>query len=167
MRFRLGKYACMADLSKCFFQIAMPVHQQDLFRLVWYANNDIDEGVTQVFCFTRHVWGINSSPFVALYAIEYLVSKNPTDASPATLSAIESNRYMDDLLLSLDSLSDLQMISREAVALFENRRFKLRKWLASELSKSILNDIPQEDLCSNIHEIDIGSGPGLGVGCGK
>ena len=81
MRFCLGKYACMADLSKCFFQIAMPVHQQDLFRLVWYSNNDIDEGVTQVFRFTRHVWGINSSPFVALYAIEYLVSENPTDAS--------------------------------------------------------------------------------------
>ena len=159
MRFRLGKYACMADLSKCFFQIAMPVHQQDLFRLVWYANNDIDEGVTQVFHFTRHVWGINSSPFVALYAIEYLVSENPADASPTTLSAIESNRYMDDLLLSSDSLSDLQMISIEAVALFESMRFKLRKWLASGLSKSILNDIPQEDLCSNIREIDIGSGP--------
>ena len=159
MRFRLGKYACMADLSKCFFQIVMPVLQQDLFRLVWYANNDIDEGVTQVFRFTRHVWGINSSPFVALYAIEYLVSENPTDASPTTLSAIESNRYMDDLLSSSDSLSDLQMISREAVALFESRGFKLRKWLASGLSKSILNDIPQEDLCSSIREIDIGSGP--------
>ena len=33
-RFRLGKYACMADLSKCFFQISMPTEQQDLFRLV-------------------------------------------------------------------------------------------------------------------------------------
>ena len=41
-RFRLGKYACMADLSKCFFQIAMPKEQQDLFRLVWYDKNDID-----------------------------------------------------------------------------------------------------------------------------
>ena len=28
-RFRLGKFACMADLNKCFFQIAMPEEQRD------------------------------------------------------------------------------------------------------------------------------------------
>ena len=30
-RFRLGKFACMADLSKCFFQVAVPETQRDLF----------------------------------------------------------------------------------------------------------------------------------------
>ena len=63
-RFRLGKYACMADLSKCFFQISMPREQQDLFRLMWYDKNDIDNGHLQVFRFCRHVWGINSTPYV-------------------------------------------------------------------------------------------------------
>jgi len=27
--FRMGKYACMADLNKCFFQVAMPAEQRD------------------------------------------------------------------------------------------------------------------------------------------
>ena len=35
-RFRLGKFACMADLSKCFFQISIPEDQRDLFRLAWF-----------------------------------------------------------------------------------------------------------------------------------
>ena len=69
IRFRLGKYACVADLSRCFFQVKVPRSQQDLFRIVWFNNNDIVKGETKVFRFTRHVWGINSSPYIALLAI--------------------------------------------------------------------------------------------------
>ena len=125
-RFRLGKYACMADLSKCFFQIAMPSAQQDLFRLVWYDKNDIDNGYLQVFRFCRHVWGITSSPYLALFAIEKLINENPTGADQMTLTAIETKRYMDDLLLSYDSLSDLELVSRQPIALFKSRGFQLR-----------------------------------------
>ena len=81
IRFRLGKFACMADLSKCFFQVAMPENQQKLFRLIWFADNVIEKAAVKNFKFTRHVWGINSSPFVALFAIETLINENPTNAS--------------------------------------------------------------------------------------
>ena len=30
-RFRLGQYALMADVTKCFFQTGLPVEQRDLF----------------------------------------------------------------------------------------------------------------------------------------
>ena len=58
IRFRLGVYACHADLSKCFFQVSMPEHQRNMFRLIWFKNNDLEKGNLQVFRFTRHVWGI-------------------------------------------------------------------------------------------------------------
>ena len=35
--FRLGKFACMADLSKCFFQVAVPEAQRDCFELFGLA----------------------------------------------------------------------------------------------------------------------------------
>ena len=35
--FRFKKYACMADLSKCFFQISLLKDQLDLFCLIWYV----------------------------------------------------------------------------------------------------------------------------------
>ena len=41
LRFRLGRLACMADLSKCFYQVSIPRKQRDLFRLIWYRNNDL------------------------------------------------------------------------------------------------------------------------------
>ena len=43
--------------------------------------------------------------------------------------------------------------------LFDSRGFKLRKWLANSVSKSILTDIPQCDLGSNIRKVDLGSHP--------
>ena len=69
MRFRMGKYACVADVSKCFFQIKLPRDQQDWFHIIWFKDNNMDSGEIQIFRFTRHVWGINSSPYVALMAL--------------------------------------------------------------------------------------------------
>ena len=125
-RFRLGKFAAMADLSKCFFQVAMPEKQRDLFRIIWFKNNDLDGGEPQVFRFSRHVWGMNSSPYVALLAIKHLITENPTNASDRTLNAIDKNRYMDDILFTSDSLLDLETMSRESTELFKSRGFKLR-----------------------------------------
>ena len=62
---------------------------------------------------------------------------------------------MDDLLLSYDPLSDLELVSRQSIALFKSRGFQLRKWVANGLSKSVLINIPQQDLGSNIQEIDL------------
>jgi len=35
-RFRLGRLACVADLSECFFQVIIPESQRDLFKILWY-----------------------------------------------------------------------------------------------------------------------------------
>ena len=83
-RFRLGKYAFIADLSKCFFQVSIPRAQRDLFRIVWFKGNDVDSGEIQTYCFTRHVWGVNFSPCVALTAIKNVVSESFTCASNIT-----------------------------------------------------------------------------------
>ena len=55
IRFRLGRYACVADVSKCFFQEGIPSDQQNLFRIVWFNNNALDKGEPLIFKFTRHV----------------------------------------------------------------------------------------------------------------
>ena len=69
----------------------------------WFKDNNINDGIVQIYRFTRHVWGINSSPFVALMAIKRLVEENPTNAGHLTLEAVKNNRYMDDILLACTS----------------------------------------------------------------
>ena len=78
----------MADLSKCFLQVSVPENQRDLLRLVWFRNNEIDEREIQIVKFTRQVWGVNSNPYIALFAIEKLVAENPTNATNLTLSVV-------------------------------------------------------------------------------
>ena len=97
IRFRLGKYAFVTDISRCFFQVGVPRAQQDLLRIVWFKDNDISKGEVMAYRFTRHVWGLNSSPYIALLAIRRLVEENPTRASQFTLNAAANHRYMDDL----------------------------------------------------------------------
>ena len=41
---------------------------------------EVRTGDVQVYRFTRLIWGINSSPFVALFCIKRLVEKNPINA---------------------------------------------------------------------------------------
>ena len=134
-RFRLGKFASMAVVSKCFFQVLIPESQRDLFRLIWFNNNNLVNGFTQIYRFTRHVWGVNSSPYIALLAIKRLVFENVTNASQSTLSAILQCRYKDDLLLSSDSLVELETIARESRLLLESRGFTLRKWVSNNAAK--------------------------------
>ena len=158
-RFRLGKYAFVADLSKSFFQVTLPKAQQDLFRLVWFKNHDIDRMENQIFRFTRHVWGINSSPYVALLAIKQVVAANPTNCGQFASNIIEDNRCMDDLLCAWDSLNDLETVTVQSIALFRSRGFKLRKWITNRYVESILSNVPISDLAPCIGEIDLSSGP--------
>ena len=158
-RFRLGKFACVADLSKCFFQVQIPPSQRNLFRLIWFKDNDVKTGDVQVYRFTRHVWEINSSPFVALLAIKRLIEENPVNASLLTLNAVEYNRYMDDVLLANNSLENLKLIVKEGLDLFSSRGFKLRKWVANCHAKEILSCVPQCDLATGVTEVDLGSDP--------
>ena len=64
---------------------------------------------------------------------------------------------MDDLLLFFDSFDDLRLVTQESKALFESKGFKLRKWVANSVSKSILLNLPPEDLGANAKEIDLTS----------
>ena len=76
MRFRLGKFALMADVIKCFFQIKLPEARRDLFRLLWFENIELGNIVPFRFCVRP--CGIKSNPFIACFAFKKLVEENVT-----------------------------------------------------------------------------------------
>ena len=168
-RFRLGRFALMSDLSKCFLQILLPKDQQDLFRILWYAQDDIISGQIEEFKFTRHVWGIICSPYIACTAIRYVTEKNPTGASYITLKAIQDSMYMDDMLLSVNSLEEAKVIASEAIELFKSRGFQLVKWSSNKEAKPVLMSMDENQLASSIRAIDLTTNDPLpdfkAVGC--
>ena len=54
-RFRIGKYALMADITKCFFQIKLPEAQKDLCCLLWFENDNVRECKLVPFRFCVHL----------------------------------------------------------------------------------------------------------------
>ena len=54
-KFRLGQYALMADITKCFFQALLPEKQQDYFRILWYKDDDVQLRQIESYKLTRHV----------------------------------------------------------------------------------------------------------------
>ena len=72
---------------------------------------------------------------------------------------IEENRYMDDMLLACDSLSDLATIASKSRQLFASRGFKLCKWITNTDAASILHDVPKCDLARGVEEVKLGSQP--------
>ena len=97
----------------------------------------------------------NSSPFIALFSFGKLVAENPMKGGTMTLTAIETNRYMDDLLLASDSLDDLKKFSCDLSLLFESRGFKLQKWVANGNYKNVFSGIPKCDPGLDIRKIDL------------
>ena len=127
----------MADLTKCFFQIGLPEDQRDLFRILWFDNDDKGQGKVVKFRFTRDLWGVKSSPFIASFAIQKTLKDNATGASDLTQDTIRKKIYNDDVIFSVDSLDDAKTIAHEAIELFGSRGFKLVKWSANRDSVPI------------------------------
>ena len=66
-RFPVGKYASMANLSKCFFEYLYLKIKETCF--VRSTNNNVDGGNIHLFQFTRHCLGINPGLYIVLFAI--------------------------------------------------------------------------------------------------
>ena len=96
----------MADVTKCFFQIKLPVAQRDLCRLLWFENDDVHKGKLVSFRFCVHPWAIKSSSYIACLAIKKMVEQNPCKAKNLTLGTVSKNMYVDDCIFSADRFGD-------------------------------------------------------------
>ena len=154
-KFRLGQYALMADITKCFFQVLLPEKQQDYFRILWYKDDDVQQGQIESYKFTRHVWGVISSPYIACAAIRKTAADNPTNASSHTTETVKGCMYMDDMLFSRDTQDEAQLVAKEAVELLDSRGFELVKWTACKKAKAIIAEMDEDNLAPPIRTLDL------------
>ena len=155
MRFRHGKFGLMADVTKCFFQIALPESQRDLFRILWFENDDIDSGKIVPYRVCVHPWGIKSSPNIACLAFKKMILQNSTNSSELTLSCVSENMYMDEFIFMVNNLEDARMITDESIALFQSHAFNLVKWSAYKEAMSVMSNLDSKLLAPSIRKVDL------------
>ena len=76
IRFRLFPIAACGDIEAMFMQVEVPVHEQRFLRFLWREEFS-DEFET--FQYTRHIFGVKSSPTCANFAVQKLASDNKDD----------------------------------------------------------------------------------------
>ena len=95
-----------------------------------------------------------SFPYITCHGIGEVVKENPINASNLTLHTIQHCMYMDDLLVSTDTL-DVETVATESTNLLASCGFQLEKWTANQVAKSILANVHENKLASSFRTIDL------------
>lgn len=98
-------------------------------------------------------YGTASTPFLATRCLQELAIENK-EVYPRTCKLIKHSFYMNDLLVSLDSINEALEVYRELTDILSAAGFQLRKWLSNEkaILNTILGDNPNDEKLVLIHE---------------
>jgi len=130
LRFRECKYAVCADVKQAFLQIEIAENDRDSLRYLWYKDalsNCVPKQSPTVYRMKRLPFGLSASPFILCATIQAHLQSNKS-RFPKTVEKIHNRIYMDDLILSGDSVDDILKLKRESVQLFGEMKMELRKW---------------------------------------
>ncbi|XP_076839331.1 uncharacterized protein LOC143484479 [Brachyhypopomus gauderio] len=152
LRFREESVAVMADIESMFYQVRVPEHDADLLRFLWWPNGRLDEPMAE-FRMTVHLFGANSSPSVASYALRRTAEDHRSVTSPCAVQTVLNNFYVDDCLKSVATDEDAITLVNDLRALCNSGGFTLTKWMSN--SRKVLLSIPEEHRASKMKDLDL------------
>lgn len=152
IRFRQGQYVFVADIESMFYQVYVPDEDRDYLRFLWYTDGDLD-GKVKEYRMTVHIFGANSSPSCANFALQK-TAKDNTEIYPQEISqTIMKNFYVDDCLKSVDSEDRLIDVASKVKALCLEGGFKLTKFVSN--SKRLLKSLEEIDRGKAVMKLDL------------
>ena len=134
IRFRLRPIAVTADIKQAFLQIGLNEEEQDLVRFLWYneaISQDWPTQAPQAFRMKRVVFGVKSSPFLLAATIRHHLEKR-TFEEPIFKEILANNLYVDDLVVSLETVHEARKIFMEASRACQEMEMELRKWTTND-----------------------------------
>ena len=153
IRFRHRPVAVMCDIQEMYLQICLNEEDRPYHRFLW-RNLDREKS-PEIYEFSRLVFGVNCSPFLAQFVTQQHAKKFEKQF-PLGAETILKSTYMDD---SMDSVPDVQTAIRlysELTSLWKSAGMHARKWLSN--SPEVLKDIPSADWSKDV-DLDKGGLP--------
>ena len=138
IRFRMHRIALVADISKMYRAIELPLADRDLHRFEW---RDSPGDTINDYRMTRVTFGVSSSSYIA----NMCVKQNAADFAfkyPLAARIVNESFYVDDCLTGADSIEQGIEVYTQLQGLFAKAEFLLRKWNSS--SPAILESIPAD-----------------------
>lgn len=139
LRFRKYQVAVACDISEMYLQVGISEPDRKYHRILW----DDDE-----FEFTRLVFGINASPFLA-QLVAQTNAKRFSEKYPNAAETVIKSTYMDDSLDSVPTEERGVDLYNQLSNLWLKAGMHARKWISN--SVKVLENIPEEDRAMQIN----------------
>ncbi|XP_058828427.1 uncharacterized protein LOC131688257 [Topomyia yanbarensis] len=138
LRFRLQRFAIVADLEKMYRQVWIHPSDRHLQRILW--RDSADETV-RAFELLTVTYGTASAPFLATRCLQQLAEDGKSQY-PKAAKVLVKDFYIDDLLCGVTTEEEGVDLCNELIGLLQSAGFKLHKWASN--NPVILNNIPTE-----------------------
>lgn len=130
---------------------------RNYLRFLWYT----DETFTHVaeYRMSVHLFGATSSPECATFGLRHLAeTHHDPNNSPSVMAKnfIMNDFYVDDRLLSLNSVSETVAVISQAVQICKQGNVRLHKITSN--NKHVLDAVPNSEKAEAIKDLDLQSG---------
>ncbi len=116
------------DIKEAFLQIRIRQEDRDVLRFHWVSKEDQQK--IKVYRFTRALFGLNQSSFILGGTLETDLS-NMEQEYPEEVKEIRRSIYVDDIILSGNTVAEMQELKNKTIKIFNAAGFELQKWHAN------------------------------------
>ena len=127
-----------------FIQAVVPSDDSRRLRFLWREDQ---EQRIEVYEYTRHVFGANSSPTCGNYAL-HQVAKDYAVNNESVVRTVQRNFYMEDLLKSVRTPQEAIEIYQKVRDILIKGGFNLTKWIT--IDDEVKSQIPETDRSTKV-----------------
>lgn len=150
-RFRKHPIAVMCDVENMFHRFHVSKEDRDYLRFLWWESGDT-ESEPREYRMKVHLFGASSSPGCANYGMKHIASQNEK-RYPEAASFIRKHFYVDDGLISLESVDEAVKLVKETQALCAERKLHLHKFISN--SREVLESICVTERAAEVKNVDL------------
>ena len=138
LRIRRHRFVVCCDLEQMFLNIKVAPEDQKYLRMFYRENPDEE---LKVYQFNVHVFGLSSSPYVAMSVVK-AHAKCHGDRWPIAEKAIRQNSLVDDIWLISDDKAEVRQGMLEVTEVMKEMGITVHKWGSN--CPELLRDIPMD-----------------------
>ena len=127
LRFRVGKYAYSADISKAFLRIGLQPEDRDYTRFLWFQDPFNAKPDVVAYRFKSVLFGACCSPFLLQATIDYHLQKSDDPLA----EVLRKSFYVDNLQGGSDNGQTLCALYESANRLLQQANMPLRMWVSN------------------------------------
>ena len=145
MRFRKHSVALVGDVAEMYLRVGLTELDQPYLRFLW---RESPERPVETYQFTRLVFGVNASPFLAQFVSQHNAVRF-AKIYPLASETVLKSTYMDDNMDSMPNTDKCIALYSQLNQLWEKAGMHVRKWLSNKTE--VLEKIPPKDRASQVN----------------